>query len=128
MKINGKIEVKNGLRIKVNLDFCRYYMWLVTKYHYNTQKYQLPMHGAHVTILNPKIHGKKKQIDFNKLKPFDGKTVEFEVYPKDAYVSKVNVWLPVKCDFADKLKKALGIVEDRNWWGSHITICNKKFN
>lgn len=125
MKMTGKIEVNNGLRVKVDLDFCRYYMWLATKYHYNTQKYQLPMHGAHITVISPKHH---KKINFNKLKPLAGKRVSFEVFPQDAYVSKVNVWLPVKCDFSDKLKKALGIVEDSNWWGDHITICNKKFN
>ena len=125
IKTTGKIEVNNGVRIILHDDFVRYYQWLINKYHYNTVKTQLPKHRAHITVVNPKIH---KNVDFNKAKKYIGKVVDVTFDPEEMYISKVNYWIPVKCEFADKLKKELGVNDGANYYGLHATICNKKFN
>jgi len=124
MKMTGKIEVNNGLRVKVDLDFCRYYMWLATKYHYNTQKYQLPMHGAHISIYLPHIHGK---IDLTPYKKLHGSLVDFDYDLNNIVITKKNVWIPVKSSAAYEIKKSMGIT-DKNFLGFHLTVCNTKFD
>lgn len=120
----GKIQVQDGIRIITSHDTILYYHRLVDEYFFHCKKFQLPAHGAHVTIVNPKIH----KVNWAKARKYIGKVVEFEVFPEDAHISAVNVWLPVFCDFADELKRELGVDDDRNYWGLHLTICNKKFN
>jgi len=121
----GKIQVNDGIRIVANLDLIRYYKKLIDFDCYNTQKLQLPTHGAHVTIVNPKIH---KKVRWWECKNYHGQLVEFEYYPEAAYVSSVNYWLPVECEFAMQIIDKLKVDNGDNWWGLHLTICNKKFN
>jgi hypothetical protein len=121
----GRVEVRNGIRIVTSLDFIRYYTALVVYSTYRTKKFQLPAHGAHITILNPKIH---KEVDFNRASKYHNLTVEFTYSPENVYISRVNYWMPVKCKFGNQLKHELGIVDGPNWLGFHLTICNVKFN
>jgi len=123
-KCSGTIQVIDGVRIITDLDLIRYYHWLVTEHFYNCQRFQLPTHGAHVTVINPKLH----KVNWSKARKYIGKVVEFEVFPEDAYVSAVNVWIPVKCAFADGIKKELGVDDGPKYWGMHATVCNRKFN
>jgi len=123
-KASGYIQVNDGVRIIASHDTIRYYHRLVDEYFFHCNKFQLPAHGAHVTVVNPKIH----KVNWAKARKYIGKVVEFDVYPEDAHISAVNVWLPVRCDFADNLKRELGVDDGRNYWGLHLTICNKKFN
>jgi len=121
----GKIEVRNGIRIVTDLDFIRYYKTLIDYYNYRTERLQLPAHGAHITIGNPKLH---RNLNLRMAQKYHGKVVEFQYDPENAYISKVNYWLPVKCVTAENLKNELSIDDGPRWWGFHITICNKKFN
>lgn len=123
-KASGYIQVNDGVRIIASHDTIRYYHRLVDEYFFHCNKFQLPAHGAHVTVVNPKIH----KVNWAKARKYIGKVVEFDVYPEDAHISAVNVWLPVRCDFADNLKRELGVDDGRSYWGLHLTICNKKFN
>jgi hypothetical protein len=123
-KTFGYLQVSDGIRIIANIDLIRYYHRLVDWHFYRCQKFQLPAHGAHVTIVNPKIH----KVNWAKARKYIGKVVEFDVYPEDAHISAVNVWLPVRCNFADEIKKELGVDDGRNYWGLHATVANKKFN
>jgi len=124
-KATGKLEVNNGLRIVCDYDFIRYYKWLIEKAFWNTQRLQLPAHGSHITLLNPKIH---KGFTYAPALPYIGKDIEFIYDPSTIYESKVNFWLPVKCEFAEQLKNKCGVYEGKNYWGLHLTICNRKFN
>ena len=123
-KSSGYLQVSDGVRIITSHDTIRYYHRLVTEYFFHCEKFQLPAHGAHVTVINPKIH----KVNWAKARKYSGKVVEFEVFPEKAHISAVNVWLPVHCDFADDLKKELGVNDGPNYWGMHMTVCNKKFN
>jgi hypothetical protein len=120
----GKIEVNNGIRIVCKLDFILYYQWLIRKHYYNTIKIQNPTHEAHITIVNPKIH---KNIDCSLANKYIDQTAEFVYFPERLYVSPVNFWIPVECNLADEIKKELKVDDGPNYWGLHITICNKKF-
>lgn len=124
IKLRGHIEVKDGVRIVTNWDLCRYYQWLINKHFYNTVKTQLPKHGSHITVCNPKIH---KVSDFSKVKYLHGKPVDFLIFPDKLYQSRVNFWIPAKCDEVERLiKDTLNIKDDANYWGLHITVCTKK--
>ena len=124
-KSYGMLAVDRGLRLIVNHDFIAYYKWLIEKYNYNTEKLQFPMHGSHITLINPKIH---KGFSYAPAIPYVGRNIAFTYNPFDIYESKVNFWLPVKCELGEELKRKCGIIESKNYLGNHLTICNRKFN
>ena len=123
-KSTGKIQVRDGIRIVADADLIRYYKSLIDMYNYKTQRVQLPAHGAHITIVNPKIH---RNARWWEAKNYEGETVEFEYYPEAAVVSRVNYWLPVGCEYAMQIIDKLKVDNGDNWWGLHLTICNRKF-
>jgi hypothetical protein len=126
IRATGKIQVNNGIRIVTHIDFCRYYLWLWHQHIYHTHKYQLPAHGSHITIQNPRIHGPLILAEFQDL---NGQEVDFWYDVNKAHVSRVNVWLPVFCDWADKFRKK-NRIPITYFAGSslHITIGNIKYN
>ena len=83
------------------------------------------MHGAHCTLINPKIH---HGVSYDAALPYIGKDIEFEYNPEDIFQSRVNFWLPIKCELGETIKKKCGIVEKPGYLGLHITLCNRKFN
>ncbi len=122
----GKIQINNGLRIITDIDFCKYYLALFHWSIWKTKKYQLPAHGSHITIYSPKIHGPIILSEFNNLV---GQEISFEYDPENAYVSRVNVWLPVKCSWADNFRKKLRIpITYFRDTSLHLTIGNIKYN
>jgi hypothetical protein len=124
-KATGRLEINNGLRINLGLDFIRYYKWLIEKAYWNTQRLQLPAHLAHCTLINPKIH---KNFNYAPALPFIGKDIEFTYNPTTIYESKVNFWLPIQCPLAEEIKNKCGVYEGKNYYGLHITLANRKFN
>jgi len=120
----GKIQVRDGVRIIADLDLIRYYHRLIDFYHYRTEKLQLPAHGAHVTLINPKLHN----VNWKNALPLNGKEVEFEYFPENAFESRVNFWIPVKCEYADALKRLLKVNDGPRYLGLHMTVANRKFN
>ena len=123
-KSNGILEVNDGLRIVTQLDFNLYYKWLIERYHWNTVKLQLPKHRGHITLINPKIH---KGFTYTPAIPYIGKKIEFQYDPLKIYESKVNFWIPIKCELGEQIKKECGIIENSNYWGLHFTIANTKY-
>jgi hypothetical protein len=125
----GKIEVNNGVRIVTDKDLCKYYQWFIFR-EYNV-KTQLPAHGAHITIVNPKIH---KHEDLNLVIDYHGREVEFFYDPEKLYISPVNYWLPAQCSIDHEIKWLLAVENnysarnDIKYWGLHLTIANTKFN
>lgn len=120
----GTIQVKDGVRILANLDLIRYYHRLIDFYNYRTEKLQLPSHGAHITLINPKIH----RVNWELARKFHGRTVEFEYDPTKIHESRVNYWIPVTCEYGEALKKVIGVRDGPNYWGLHCTVANRKFN
>lgn len=124
-RIIGQIEVDNGVRIKTSTDFCFYYKKLIEKARPGI-RVQIPKHKAHVTLYNPKLHGKK---DLALVKHLHGKQVGFTYNPEKVFISKVNFWFPVwDCATYKEIKSILRFRETKEWRGLHITVCNKKFN
>lgn len=111
------------VRINTDIDICKYYQWFINKEYFHTVKTQLPKHKAHITIVNPKIHGVRP---IEKVKHLDGIPVKF-AYSLDIHRSPRNFWLPAYSELGDEIKRILGIVESKNYWGLHLTICNTKF-
>ncbi len=120
----GIVKVTHdGVRIITGYDIIRYYQWLINRATWDTVKNQLPRFGAHITIVNRKIHNFsfKEALEFNNLE------LEFDYFPEDIHQSRVNFWMPVKCEKALQIKKELKVT-DKDFWGLHLTICNTKFN
>lgn len=119
----GTIEFDDGIRIVSRLDICRYYQWLIHKDRWDTIQTQRPKHNAHITLVNPKIHGK---IDYEKVKAFKGQRVEYFYDPENMYISRVNYWMPVKADVEKQIKWLLRIDDGPKYWGLHLTVANLK--
>ena len=120
----GYVKIDTALRISVDIDFIRYYQKLFNYYFYNTVKNQLPAHQGHISVILPKIH---KNIDIGNLMVYNDLRVDFEYNPEDITITHKNVWMAVKCKWAEDIKRKLDIIE-KDFWGFHIVICNFKFN
>ena len=127
VKLIGKIKLDDtGLRIMVSPDICRYYIWLISRYYYNTIRLDAPKHSAHISIITSKLHGERFNI--NQLLPYNGKVVEIEYNPVDLRTGGrgfTNFWFPIEFPLGLKIKQELGITET-NFLGYHITLCNTK--
>lgn len=122
IKIYGNLEIDNGVRIVTTEDLCLYYKWFIDKYLYKTIHTQLPRHLAHCTIYNPSIHG---DINLNSIRHLDKIPVDFWIDPVKLYESKMNFWIPVVCPMEKFIKNLLKIKDGPNYWGLHLTVCNK---
>lgn len=129
IKAVGKWKIEDDqISIITNSDFCKYYAWLYKKATWNTQKVNLPAHGAHFNVVNPKIHGK---IDCAKFKYLNGKEVYFyySISGNFGGFTKgfVNFWLNVNCKKAEFIAKKLGVYKkEESFSVFHITIFNTK--
>lgn len=123
LKATGKIQIKDGVRVMLSDDFCRYYQWFITR-QFPWIKTQLPAHRSHCTLVNPKLH---KVFDFSSVRHYSGQTVEV-FYSLDSIKSPKNFWFPAKCDAYWEMRKILNFQETSNWLGLHLVVCNTKFN
>lgn len=128
LKSAGTLQISgDAIRIAVSMDFGKYYKALIDK---EVRLFtNLPAHGIHVTIWNPKIFGAfdKKKAAF--LKSFyKNRPIPFEYNPEiiEGGQSKGfrNWFMLVRSIEGDNMVKHLGIdmVRDR----LHLTICNTK--
>lgn len=124
-KSYGMLEIHNGVRIVAPLDFVLYYQKLYSMYTWNTIKSQIPKHKSHISIYLPDIHG--RNVDMSPILHLKGKRIEFEYDPINFTITKKNVWMLIKCDDAEKIKKMLNIT-DKNFLGYHMVVCNFKFD
>jgi hypothetical protein len=132
-----QIEPNKAIRIKVNNDFVNYYLWLVNRRFYgdtgknfvNNDKYSTQRSGAHISVVLCTFH--KWNPDWNNLK-FDKVMVPFYYRPDDIryggpkFKGWSNFWLPVDCPMATDLKRTLGIKDNDNFLGDHVTLCSNK--
>lgn len=122
-KSYGKLQISNGVRIMAPFDIVLYYRTLFSYDTYNTIKSQTPKHFAHISIYLPDIHG--KNVDTSVIKHLEGKRIEFEYDPTQFRITTKNVWMLVKCEEAERIKKQLNIV-DKNFLGFHMVVANFK--
>jgi hypothetical protein len=125
VKRTGIVRVEeNRMVINLENDLVLYYRWIIENHHYKTVRFQTPAYGAHITILNRKIHGSK--YNYNHLKKYHKKEVEFNYDPVNINIggSRYKVyWLNVDVPFADSVKRELNVIET-GFLGYHITLGN----
>jgi len=123
----GTVSVAPGeVRINLSADFCKYYRSLLLEaLKLDPLEFQIPKHGAHITIVSRKIH---PGIDTSELRLMNGMTVNFTYDPDilEGGARFKTYYVKVTCAFAEKLKEELGIFEGDRFLGFHICICNNK--
>lgn len=124
LRYESVFRFDNALRISVELDFIRYYLWHIKKFTYQTIPFFLPKYNGHVSVLLPNIHG-----DITFAQKYNGQKVSFEYNPEDIYCGGsyfIGFYLRVKCEAAQRIKEENGIIEN-NFHGYHLTICSDKW-
>lgn len=126
---HGKLQISGGaIRIAVSEDFARYYRSFVDKDALLLTN--LPAHGCHITIWNPKIFGTFDQKKASEIfRRFKNKTIEFRYNTKIIEGGSPrrgfrNWYMPIECDDADKMCELLGLKNKRD--DLHLTVCNTK--
>lgn len=126
----GKVSVEpHKGRIVLNIldDFVAFYYWLISKHYWI--RMNRPMHGAHITIANTKFHS---NINWKKAVWYDKKDMEFQYNP---YIIEggfrkgfLMYYLRVFSPEMEQMKTKIGINDNENYRGLHVTICNGKSN
>lgn len=128
-KYSSEFYFHRGLKIKLDFDILRYYLWHVYRCPYETLGQMIPMYGAHVSVTLP-LHGNEI---VEKSKKYAGQDVDLwyngyiKIGGRLKYNGKQhkNYWMPMECPRAEEIKNELGIVEN-NFLGFHCTISNNK--
>jgi hypothetical protein len=126
-KYRSHFYFDNGLKIKVDFDLLRYYMWHLYR-NVDSIGLNYPKHKAHISVILPRIHGKEA---VEKSKKYAGQPVDL-CYSGDIKQGGSwfkNYWLPVECDQAEQVKKELGVKENTIWRMllHHLHIKHKPF-
>lgn len=122
--IKTKFYFDKGLKIAVDQEVLRYYMWQIARGPHDTLGQQTPMRKAHISVILPRIHGG----EITELsRQFDGHEVEVtcdgDIHQGGSWFT--NYWVMFQCSHATHIKKLLG-VREKNFLGYHLTICNNK--
>jgi len=129
IKAKGVFKItSNSIKVVLDDDFCRFYQWLFDRAHYSTLKTQRPFHGAHIGVVNPKIH---KNVDTSVFSHLDGQEIWFDynITGNLGGFSKgfKNFWLDVFSKRLDAIAQELGVFKESDGFASfHITILNTK--
>lgn len=122
----GRLQIiGRNIRLMVSQDLLRFYKSFVDK------EFRIfsnsPAHGAHVTIVNQKIHKNWNAASVNEVrKEFNNRPIKFFYNPnivvgigKDK--SFANFWMHVKSAELDRIIQILDVKQD-----FHLTISNTK--
>lgn len=125
--IRGKIRLDDtGLRVNLDEDFSRYYLWLIHRYYFNCIKLDRPKHGTHLSIVTKALHSNCLNSEY--LSQYHNRIVELSYNPEDLRTGGrnfTNFWFPVEFDLGTKIKSDLGIIES-NFLGFHVVVGNDK--
>lgn len=123
----GRVNVdeKAGrLVVDVNFDFVNYYNWFIMREFWI--KPSTPRHKAHVSLVLPKFH----KVNLKNARTWQGDKVNFQYDPEiqigGSRKGFQNFWLKVRSPDMDAMKKALGVIDDKNYRGLHLTISSTK--
>lgn len=130
LSATGKISVqphKGRIVVEVSRDFVNYYYWHITKKYWI--RMGTPMHGAHITIYNQKLH---KKVNWSKAMFYDKKEVSFEYNVNIVEGGRTKgflmYYMNVVSEELEQMKKKLGVNDGPNYRGLHLTIANGKNN
>lgn len=121
-------STENILRAVINEDFARYYQKLFYFESFKTIPVWRARHGVHITVFNPKFHGK---ILAEKLLKFHDQLVSFLYDPREIYQggdSKgfVGFYLPVYSEQIKKIQAEIGINDEELGRTLHVSLFNNK--
>lgn len=123
-KITTKFYFDKGLKIAVDQEVLRYYMWQIARGPKCTLGQQLPMRKAHISVILPRIHGKDIT---RRSQQFADQEVEItctgDIHQGGSWFT--NYWVMFNCVQAEQVKALLG-VHETNFLGYHLTVCNNK--
>lgn len=121
LELKGRIK-KDGfnLRLYTSLDFIKYYKWLIERQVW--VQMTCPMHEAHLTIVNEKIHGKLNE---NKLAEWNNTEIIVNYSPYiyvGAQTKNYRIFM-LRCQSSvlDCIADDLSASKPWHW---HFTICN----
>lgn len=123
LEVKGCVKHENGnLRVYTSLDFIMYYKW-----HLERQvrvKFGLPMHQAHLTIVNKKIHG---VVDTSLLENWNNTQIIINYSPYifvGAQTKNYRIFM-LRChsNMLDYIANDLNVSKPHHW---HFTIANTK--
>ncbi len=139
LRVTGHIEIEKdkAIRIRLNHDFCKYYMWLINKRYYGitgagtfvAEYFNTPRYSSHISVILKQFHPWGE--DWNNLN-IKGKNVDIYYNVEDLRLGggvKKGVWgfwMPIYCEFAENLKKELKVKDNNRYLGLHVSICNNK--
>lgn len=125
LKSEGSLIIKDGaIRLVTGYDLIHYYKTFVDKQF--KMFTHTPAHGGHITLLNPKIHGKLDEKKGRFLwNYYSGKRIPFEYNPYIYVGGKtkgfLNFYMVVRGIELDNICNHLGVIQNY-----HITISNTK--
>ena len=128
LKSTGTFQIGDGaIRIAVDMDFAKYYKALIDK---EVRLFtNMPAHGCHITIWNPKIFGPYDQKKAQFLRNFyKNRPISFEYNPDIIEGGQTknfrNWYMFVRCQEAANMCDHLGISAKRD--RLHVTVANTK--
>jgi hypothetical protein len=127
LRAKGTFKVTvDSIRIVTDIDFCKFYRWLFVRAHYFTKNIQIPKHGAHSTVISPKIH----KVDCTKYLRLNNQAVwfEYDILGNYGGYSKgfLNFWLDISCPDAEAILDDYGFKKQGGFSRLHVTIGNSK--
>ena len=127
LTVKGIIKLDDtGLRVHLDEDFSRYYLWLIHRYYFNCIKLDRPKHGTHLSIVTKALHSNCLNSEY--LSQYHNRIVELQYNPEDIRIGGngfINFWFKIDFPLGDKIKADLKIVET-GFLGYHVTIGNTK--
>lgn len=121
LELKGIIK-KDGsnLRLYTSVDFIEYYKWLIERQVW--VQMTCPMHDAHLTIVNEKIHG---NLDQDKLELWDNTEIIINYSPYiyvGAQTKNYRIFM-LRCQSSmlDYIADDLSASKPWHW---HFTVCN----
>jgi hypothetical protein len=132
-KVIGQIKVNpkdKSMQIVFSSDFGRYYNWFVCKNEWISL--HPPLHGIHLTLTNKKLHN-AKNINWDVARKWHNKSIEvaYNVDLREGGSAKKgfrNFYVSVTDPQIQEIKDDVGIIENSDYYGEHITIGSTKGN
>lgn len=108
---------KRVVLCQTNCDIDKYYAWFINK-RFNL-KLNLPLRGAHITIVNDKMPDIKIFEQMREL--LDNKPLVFKFDPSEIRTNGLHWWVRVYCDDVANIRNVLGLSPEP-YFGLHLTI------
>ena len=113
----GKIDYAPSGWVVLNCSnsIVWYYKWWIEKF--TGKKVNIPLHGAHITVVAGKYEQTQKSVNWKKYHECD---VSFR-YDSVIMTDDIYYWLTIQCPLLTTIRRSLGL-SDLPKWEFHLTI------